>query len=124
MNERKKGEGPTSSQHVPNDASNVTQHSNAAATTAQTQNVDPSALVHEYWSANLRLLGILLSIWFVASFVFGILLVDVLDQFRLFGFKLGFWFAQQGSIYIFIALIFIYAFQIHKIERRFGVSDD
>lgn len=124
MAEKEIGEGQASSQNVPNDASQVTQQSNAAGATAQMQGVEPSTLVHEYWSANLRLLGILLSIWFVASFVFGILLVDVLDQFRLFGFKLGFWFAQQGSIYIFIALIFVYAFQIHKIERRFGVSDD
>lgn len=65
-----------------------------------------------------------MAIWFVASFVFGILLVDTLNEFRVFGFKLGFWFAQQGSIYIFIALIFVYAFQIQKIERRFGVSDE
>ena len=61
---------------------------------------------------------------FVVSFGFGILLADWLDQFSFFGFKLGFWFAQQGAIYVFVALIFIYARRIVVIERRFGVDDD
>ena len=60
-----------------------------------------------YWKKNLRLLTILLSVWFIVSFGFGILFVDVLNTVRIGGFKLGFWFAQQGSIYVFIALIFI-----------------
>ncbi|MBT8138258.1 MAG: DUF4212 domain-containing protein [Gammaproteobacteria bacterium] len=77
-----------------------------------------------YWHANLRLLAILLAVWFAVSFGCGILLVDWLDQFSLFGFKLGFWFAQQGAIYVFVALIFIYAWRISVIERRFGVDDD
>ena len=62
----------------------------------------------EYWHRNLRYLGILLSVWFLVSYGFGILLADVLDSVRLGGFKLGFWFAQQGSIYVFVILIFIY----------------
>ncbi len=80
--------------------------------------------VGSYWKANLRLLAILLAIWFVASFGFGILLVEQLNQISFFGFKLGFWFAQQGSIYVFVALIFVYVYQMKKIERRFGVDDD
>ena len=77
-----------------------------------------------YWHANLRLLAVLLSIWFVVSFGFGILLVDWLDQFTVLGFKLGFWFAQQGAIYVFVVLIFVYGWQMKKIEHRFGVDDD
>ncbi len=76
-----------------------------------------------YWRANLKLLGKLLAVWFVVSFGFGILLQPFLDQFHFFGFKLGFWFAQQGSIYVFIALIFVYSHRMRKIDREFGVED-
>ena len=79
---------------------------------------------NSYWAANIKLVISLLSIWFLVSFVCGILLVDVLDTIRLKGFKLGFWFAQQGAIYVFVALIFIYAWRIQIIERQFGVDDD
>jgi len=78
----------------------------------------------KYWKANLNLLAKLLTIWFISSFGFGIILVDWLDQFSLFGFKLGFWFAQQGAIYVFVALIFIYAWRMKVIDRQFGVGDD
>ena len=67
-------------------------------------------LAQKYWKENLKYLIILLSIWFTVSFGFGILLVDELNQFKIGGFKLGFWFAQQGSIYVFIILIFVYIF--------------
>ena len=77
-----------------------------------------------YWQANTRLMLILLSIWFTVSFVFGILLVDQLNQIQFFGFKFGFWWAQQGSIYIFIALIFTYTTRMKKIDKQFGVSED
>jgi putative solute:sodium symporter small subunit len=77
-----------------------------------------------YWRANISLLSKLLVVWFVVSFGCGIILVDWLDQFSLFGFKLGFWFAQQGAIYVFVALIFIYAWRMKIIDRQFGVSDD
>ena len=77
-----------------------------------------------YWQANTRLMLILLSIWFTVSFVFGILLVDQLNQIQFFGFKFGFWWAQQGSIYIFIALIFSYTTRMKKIDKQFGVSED
>ena len=78
----------------------------------------------EYWKANIRLMLVLLAIWFTVSFGFGILLVDQLNQIPFFGFKFGFWWAQQGSIYVFIGLIFFYTYKIKKIDRQFGVSDD
>ena len=77
-----------------------------------------------YWRENLRLLLTLLSIWFVVSFGFGILLVEPLNHIRLFGFKLGFWFAQQGSIYVFVALIFVYAAKMHRLDRKYDVHED
>ena len=77
-----------------------------------------------YWRANLRLMLILLSIWFLVSFVFGILLVDVLNQIQFFGFKLGFWWAQQGSIFVFVILIGVYVYCIHHIDQKHGVDDD
>ncbi|TNE39434.1 MAG: DUF4212 domain-containing protein [Alphaproteobacteria bacterium] len=76
-----------------------------------------------YWQANIALVLKLLAVWFLASFGAGILLGPVLDGFHLFGFKLGFWFAQQGSIYIFVALIFIYVWRMKKLEARFGLDD-
>jgi putative solute:sodium symporter small subunit len=77
-----------------------------------------------YWQSNLRLLAKLLSAWFLVSFGCGIVLADWLDQFSFFGFKLGFWFAQQGAIYVFVALIFIYSWRMKTLERKFGVDDD
>ncbi len=77
-----------------------------------------------YWRENVKLLGILLAIWFVVSFGAGIIFVDVLNQIQIGGFKLGFWFAQQGSIVVFVILIFVYAARMRKIEKRFGVSDE
>ena len=76
-----------------------------------------------YWKANLRLLMILLIIWFVVSFGFGILLVDPLNAMNLGGYKLGFWFAQQGSIYTFLVLIFVYAFAMNRLDRKFDVHE-
>jgi putative solute:sodium symporter small subunit len=76
-----------------------------------------------YWRANLRLVGICLAIWFLVSYGFGILLVDVLNRYSIFGFKLGFWFAQQGSIYVFLALIFYYARRMNRLDREYGVEE-
>ena len=73
-----------------------------------------------YWKENLRFLGILLSIWFAVSFGAGILFKDVLDQFHFGGFKLGFWFAQQGSIYVFVILIFVYIRGMNKLDKKYG----
>ncbi|MFQ3309517.1 MAG: putative solute:sodium symporter small subunit [Porticoccaceae bacterium] len=77
-----------------------------------------------YWKANLKLLAKLLVVWFTVSFGCGIILADWLDQFSVFGFKLGFWFAQQGAIYVFVALIFVYARQMKLLDRQFGVGDE
>ncbi len=77
-----------------------------------------------YWRANLRLVGVCLSIWFVVSFGFGIILVDQLNTISLGGYKLGFWFAQQGSIYVFVALIFFYAFRMNKLDKKFDLDED
>jgi len=77
-----------------------------------------------YWQRNLKVLLSLLAVWFVVSYGFGILLVDWLDQFRIAGFKLGFWFAQQGSIYVFVILIFVYVGIMNKIDREFDVHED
>lgn len=76
-----------------------------------------------YWAANVRLLSMCLVIWFVVSFGFGILLVDQLNTIQLGGYKLGFWFAQQGSIYVFVALIFFYAWRMGQIDRQFDVHE-
>ena len=78
----------------------------------------------KYWKKNLKYLAILLSIWFLVSFGFGILLVDKLNTIRLGGFKLGFWFAQQGAIYVFVALIFIYMHKMNKLDKKFGVDEE
>ncbi len=76
-----------------------------------------------YWKANLRLMFKLLLVWFVVSFGFGILLFDLLNTIQIGGYKLGFWFAQQGSIYVFVALIFIYSRKMAKLDRQFGVEE-
>ena len=72
-----------------------------------------------YWKKNLKYLVILLSIWFSVSFGFGILLVNELNQIQFFGFKLGFWFAQQGSIYVFVILIFVYIYLMNKLDKNY-----
>lgn len=77
-----------------------------------------------YWKANLRLVSILLAVWFAVSYGCGILLVDVLNNFSIGGIKLGFFFAQQGSIYVFVVLIFIYVKQMSRLDRQFDVHED
>ena len=79
---------------------------------------------NEYWRANITLMLILLSIWFFVSFVCGILIVDYLNQYRFFGYKLGFWFSQQGAIYTFVVLIFVYAWRMNKLDRKYGVEEE
>ena len=73
-----------------------------------------------YWKTNLKYLVILLSIWFTVSFGFGIILVDTLNQIQIGGFKLGFWFAQQGAIYVFVILIFIYIYLMNRLDQKFN----
>ena len=77
-----------------------------------------------YWKANLRVMIAQLVVWFLVAFGCGILFVEYLHQFRLFGFKLGFWFSQQGSIYIFVILIFVYVWRMNKLDKRYGVDED
>lgn len=77
----------------------------------------------KYWRENLKYLAILLFIWFLVSYGFGILLVEELNTIRLGGFKLGFWFAQQGSIYVFVLLIIIYVKLMNKLDKKFSVNE-
>ena len=77
-----------------------------------------------YWVRNLKVVLSLLAIWFIVSYGFGILMVDWLDQFEFFGFKLGFWFAQQGSIYVFVLLILAYVIIMNKVDREHDVHED
>lgn len=86
-----------------------------------------SQMSHEraqaYWRRNLSLMARLLVIWFIVSYGCGILFVDWLNQFRIGGYKLGFWFAQQGSIYVFVVLIFYYARKMAALDREFGEDE-
>ena len=77
----------------------------------------------KYWRKNLQYLGILLFIWFIVSFGAGILFADELNNFRVGGFKLGFWFAQQGSIYVFVILIFVYVRLMNNLDKKFDVDE-
>ena len=74
----------------------------------------------KYWRINIKYVKILLIIWFVFSFLFGIILKDFLNEFSIAGFKLGFWFAQQGSIYVFVILIFVYVKLMNNLDKKFG----
>lgn len=76
-----------------------------------------------YWTSHLRIIAVLLLIWFVVSFGFAILFVDQLDSIRIGGFGLGFWFAQQGSMYVFVVLIFVYVVLTNRLDRKFGVDE-
>jgi len=78
----------------------------------------------EYWRMNLRYVTILLSIWLLVSFVFGILLVEQLNMIQLGGFELGFWFAQQGAIYVFLVLVFVYVWLMNRLDKKFDVYED
>lgn len=77
-----------------------------------------------YWKANIRLVTICLIIWFIVAYVFGIILAEPLNSIKLGGYPLGFWFAQQGSIYTFVILIFVYALQMNKLDRKFNVHEE
>ena len=83
-----------------------------------------SSPMKRYWKKNLQTLAILLSIWFVVSFGCGILWAEELNAYRMGGFKLGFWFAQQGSIYSFVVLIFVYVVRMNRLDREFNVNED
>jgi putative solute:sodium symporter small subunit len=79
-----------------------------------------------YWRRNLRYLAVLLTVWFAVSYGAGILLVEPLNRITIpgTGFPLGFWFAQQGAIYVFVVLIFVYVFLMNRLDREFGVDEE
>jgi putative solute:sodium symporter small subunit len=78
----------------------------------------------QYWRANIKIVFSLLIVWFIASFGFGILFSDSLDQIKIGGFKLGFWFAQQGSIYVFVVIIFLYVWLMKRLDRKLSEEED
>jgi putative solute:sodium symporter small subunit len=113
----------------PDPASNYTQQcvrKFPAGLLAQVQNLpsmrshDP---LHAYWRANVRLIAVLLSVWFLTAYIISIVLAPWLNQFRLGNAPLGFWFAQQGSIYVFILLIWIYARRMDTLDRQYDVHE-
>ena len=85
-------------------------------------NDQPKSLKN-YWKKNVQYLLILLSIWFVVSYGCGILFADALDNIQIGGFKLGFWFAQQGAIYVFVILIFVYVGLMNKLDKKYDVDE-
>lgn len=85
--------------------------------------VMPNRDLKKYWKTNLKYLGILLSIWFLVSFILGIILVEEMNTIRFGGFKLGFWFAQQGSIYFFVLIILVYIKLMNKLDKKYGVNE-
>lgn len=85
--------------------------------------MDQNASKKLYWRKNLQTLFSLLLIWFIVSFGFGIILVEPLNAIKLGGFKLGFWFAQQGSIFSFVVLIFVYVYRMDKLDKEFDVNE-
>ncbi len=91
--------------------------------TGQAEEDETNANENAYWRENIRLLLMLMSIWFIVSFGAGILFRDWLDQFALGGYPLGFWFAQQGSIYVFMALILYYVVKMRSLERKYDLDD-
>ncbi|ETN97042.1 DUF4212 domain-containing protein [Zhouia amylolytica] len=86
--------------------------------------VRDNELLKKYWRHNLKYLFILLTLWFMVSYGFGILLVEELNSIRLWGFKLGFWFAQQGSIYVFVILIAVYVYLMNKLDKKYELNED
>ncbi len=86
--------------------------------------LEDHARARAYWRENLALMLKLLAIWALVSFGFGIVFVDVLNSIKLGGFKLGFWFSQQGSIYVFVVLIFVYAAKMNKLDHKYNVYED
>ena len=78
----------------------------------------------QYWKSNIKIVSSLLAIWFMASFGFGIIFSEFLDQMKIGGFKLGFWFAQQGSIYVFVFIIFLYVWLMKRLDKKLSQEED
>lgn len=85
--------------------------------------MEKKAQMQAYWKENLTYISILLSIWFAVSYLFGIIMADALDTISIGGFKLGFWFANQGSEVIFVILIFVYVSLMNKLDKKYGVHE-
>ena len=100
----------------------ITQQSRYHSTQLPPMHKDSNATA--YWKENLRYLTVLLTIWFLVSYGAGILFKEALDSVRLGGFKLGFWFAQQGSIYVFVVLIFVYVRLMNGLDKKYGYDED
>jgi len=82
------------------------------------------ARMKDYWRRNIKIVLSLMAVWFLVSFGFGILLVEQLNVIRMGGFKLGFWFAQQGSIFTFVILIFVYVYKMNQLDKEFDVNEE
>ncbi len=80
--------------------------------------------LQDYWKRNLKIMGVLLAIWFFVSYFCGIIIVDALNTIQIAGYPLGFWFAQQGAMYVFVVLIFVYCYLMQKLDREFDVHED
>lgn len=80
--------------------------------------------LQKYWKRNLNIVGALLGVWFFVSYFCGIIIVDPLNQFQVAGYPLGFWFGQQGAMYVFVILIFVYCALMKKLDREFDVEDE
>ena len=85
--------------------------------------MNPKNKYELYWKTNIKYVCILLLFWFISSFLIGILFIEFFNQYLLGGFKLGFWFAQQGSMYVFVILIFIYVFLMNRLDKKFGYKN-
>ena len=105
----------------------MTEHPAGSGSQSHPSDNDPHATLRhaEYWRRNIRYVGILLAVWFTVSYGFGILLAERLNAFRIpgTGFPLGFWIAQQGAIYVFVVLIFVYVWLMNGLDREFGVDE-
>ncbi len=86
--------------------------------------MEANSIKKQYWHANLKLVAGCLVVWFTVSFGFGIVLLEPLNQIKFFGFELGFWFAQQGSIICFVGLIFFYAWRMNHLDKKYGLEED
>ena len=86
--------------------------------------MSPQRSRQTYWKKNLRLVAGCLAAWFVVAYGFGILLVEPLNAYSIGGYKLGFWFAQQGSSYVFVAIVVFYAWRMNRLDRQFDVHED
>lgn len=118
------GDQPNGQTNKPNTVYHHDDQGNPVEHTSHDNEVVSESRMSAYWQANLRFLAVLLAVWFAVSFGAGIIFADALDQYSFLGFPLGFWFAQQGAIYVFVILIFVYVIGMNRIDKAHGVDDD